>query len=172
MLTTVDWGGVLRALIVLIPAIAQGFATNGAKVFITGRRRELLDSVASESNGKIIAWVLVLSPPDGRIQGDVATKEGCVAAAAAISQRTNHVDVLVNNAGVLIPFRKKLRAHPNDRESGAWPNSSGCGPGAVGKYYRVSGCVSLTPARTFSRRMQVGRGRAADIQSMSVPCTL
>jgi hypothetical protein len=35
--------------------IAEGLAANGAKVYITGRRKEVLDKVASASNGTIIS---------------------------------------------------------------------------------------------------------------------
>lgn len=44
-------------------AIAEGFSSNGAKVFITGRRADVLNKAAKELNetatlgGKVIAYV-------------------------------------------------------------------------------------------------------------------
>src|SRR5581483_2822550 len=59
--------------------VADGFATAGASVLITGRDKELLSAQAHEF-----------------VVGDVATEEGCRALAEAIGP----VDVLVNNAGI------------------------------------------------------------------------
>ncbi|GFZ46770.1 hypothetical protein JCM24511_03990 [Saitozyma sp. JCM 24511] len=76
-------------------AIAEGFSSNGAKVFITGRRADVLDKAAKELNetatlgGEVIA-----------IQGDVATKDGCAKLVKDIGAKVDHIDVLVNNAGV------------------------------------------------------------------------
>ncbi|RMJ07801.1 hypothetical protein CDV36_012604 [Fusarium kuroshium] len=73
-------------------AITQGFSTNGAKVYITGRRFDVLEKTAKEFNeagGNVIP-----------IQSDVGTKDGCKALVDSISQKESHIDVLVNNAGV------------------------------------------------------------------------
>ena len=35
-----------------LPAIAAGFVTNGAKVYITGRREEVLQNTAKEINAE------------------------------------------------------------------------------------------------------------------------
>ncbi|KAL2677326.1 hypothetical protein Neosp_011095 [[Neocosmospora] mangrovei] len=73
-------------------AITQGFSTNGAKVYITGRRLDVLEKTAKELNeagGNVIP-----------VQSDVGTKDGCKALVESISQKESHIDVLVNNAGV------------------------------------------------------------------------
>ena len=59
--------------------IADGFATAGASVLVTGRDKEAL---AAQSHEFVV--------------GDVATEDGCRALAEAIGS----VDVLVNNAGI------------------------------------------------------------------------
>lgn len=88
--------------------MAHGFAANGAKVFITGRRAEVLASAAAEINAGTPGSVLP-------IQGDGSTKAGCAAVASAIAAQTDRVDVLINNAGILRDFRAP--ADPRDRES-------------------------------------------------------
>ncbi|KAJ4233028.1 hypothetical protein NW759_001811 [Fusarium solani] len=73
-------------------SITQGFSTNGAKVYITGRRLDVLEKTAKEFNeagGNVIP-----------VQSDVGTKDGCKALVESISQKESHIDVLVNNAGV------------------------------------------------------------------------
>ncbi|OAX44071.1 NAD(P)-binding protein [Rhizopogon vinicolor AM-OR11-026] len=58
--------------------IAQAFANNGAKVYITSRRREVLERTAKR-------WGSSLAHPQGRIE---------------VSKQENHIDLLVNNAGI------------------------------------------------------------------------
>ncbi len=79
-------------------SIAQGFATNGARVYITGRRMEVLEEAAKgimdgmtekEGNGIVIA-----------IQGDVSTKEGCKAMMQKITEKEDRV-----SGGLVYPVR-------------------------------------------------------------------
>ncbi|KAL8670686.1 MAG: hypothetical protein Q9168_004790 [Polycauliona sp. 1 TL-2023] len=71
--------------------ITQALATNGAKVYITGRREEALKSVVDQYNtgpGKIIA-------------GDISNKDEVKRLAEEIaSKETNGIHLLVNNAGI------------------------------------------------------------------------
>ncbi|MCJ1442398.1 MAG: hypothetical protein MMC23_002892 [Stictis urceolatum] len=73
--------------------IAEALAANGARVYITGRRQEKLDNVASKYNdkpGKIIA-----------LPGDVSKKESLKQMADELaSSEPNGIHLLVNNAGI------------------------------------------------------------------------
>ncbi|KAI5922760.1 hypothetical protein F4810DRAFT_711349 [Camillea tinctor] len=78
--------------------IAQTLAANGAKVYITGRRKEVLEKSArihgsaerlGSSGGSIVPLVM-----------DVTSKESIKAVVDEISSKETHINVLVNNAGV------------------------------------------------------------------------
>ncbi|KAJ5707808.1 hypothetical protein N7488_007609 [Penicillium malachiteum] len=76
-------------------AIAEAFATNGAKVYITGRREALLQKTSTELNAKATLGGSVTA-----IQGDVSTKDGCAQLIQQISSREDHIDVLINHDGL------------------------------------------------------------------------
>lgn len=65
-------------------AITSGFVQNGAKVYITGRRQQVLEEAAKEIGGDIIP-----------IRGDVGTKEGCKAIADALSAKETKVSIML-----------------------------------------------------------------------------
>ena len=50
----------------------------------------------------------------GSIVGDVATKDGCTQIADAIKAKEDKLDVLINCAGIIKPY--KQTAHPFDGE--------------------------------------------------------
>jgi NAD(P)-dependent dehydrogenase (short-subunit alcohol dehydrogenase family) len=72
--------------------IAAGFLANGAKVYISSRKAAVCDATAArlseESGGTCVS-----------IPADLATMAGVASLAAAIADREDHLDVLVNNAG-------------------------------------------------------------------------
>ncbi len=72
--------------------IAAGFLANGAKVYISSRKAEVCDATAArlsaDSGGTCVS-----------IPADLSTVAGVAALAAAIGDREDHLDVLVNNAG-------------------------------------------------------------------------
>lgn len=70
--------------------IAEGFLTQGAKVYISARKAAACDQAAAE----LSALGTCVSLP-----ADVSTVEGARALAAAVAQREQHLDILVNNAG-------------------------------------------------------------------------
>ncbi|KAE9579225.1 Rhamnolipids biosynthesis 3-oxoacyl-[acyl-carrier-protein] reductase [Colletotrichum fructicola] len=76
-------------------ALAEGFTQNGAKVYITGRRAEVLNRAAKEIEGTASEGGQVIPIP-----GDVGTKHGCAQLVEQIEQREKHIDVLINNAGL------------------------------------------------------------------------
>ncbi|CAK7211169.1 hypothetical protein SEUCBS140593_001078 [Sporothrix eucalyptigena] len=90
-------------------AIAEGFALNGARVYISGRRQEVLDKAAQQIGGDIHT-----------IQGDVQTEEGCKAIVAAIEAKEDHIDTLINNAGVNSPWRVTAKDHNNFNVMGVY----------------------------------------------------
>ncbi|OAP58476.1 hypothetical protein AYL99_07566 [Fonsecaea erecta] len=73
--------------------IAQTLQSNGAKVYITGRRQEALDAVVkqySKGPGSIHA-----------LPGDITKKEECIRLADEVAkQESNGIHLLVNNAGI------------------------------------------------------------------------
>ncbi|KAJ8519006.1 hypothetical protein ONZ45_g3993 [Pleurotus djamor] len=75
--------------------ISYGLAANGAKVYITGRRLEVLQKVAdgwSKQTGAIVA-----------LQMDATNKESILAARDAIESKEGRLHILVNNAGQVGP---------------------------------------------------------------------
>ncbi|KIJ54163.1 hypothetical protein M422DRAFT_153670 [Sphaerobolus stellatus SS14] len=78
--------------------IAKGLATNGAKVYITGRRKEVLEKVASEVNTmESVKGELV------PIQCDVTSKDSIQALVQTIENTDGKLHILVNNAGQVGP---------------------------------------------------------------------
>ncbi|RPD77403.1 NAD(P)-binding protein [Lentinus tigrinus ALCF2SS1-7] len=79
-------------------SIAQGLAANGAKVYITGRRKEPLEKAASafagqqDGDGAIIPLVM-----------DVTDRPSIAAARDTIASQEGKLHILVNNAGQVGP---------------------------------------------------------------------
>lgn len=76
--------------------IAQAFANNGARVYIAGRRQEVLENAVK-------TWGSSLAHPKGEmipVQCDVTSKESIQGLVQAVSKKDKHVDLLVNNAGI------------------------------------------------------------------------
>ncbi|KAK7056984.1 hypothetical protein VNI00_002702 [Paramarasmius palmivorus] len=75
--------------------IAKGLAANGAKVYITGRRAEVLQKVADET-----------SKEDGEIVPlpmDVTDKKSILEAKKVLQEKEGKLHILVNNAGQVGP---------------------------------------------------------------------
>ncbi|GJE89565.1 NAD(P)-dependent dehydrogenase [Phanerochaete sordida] len=76
--------------------IAQAFANNGARVYITGRRPGVLATAAE-------TWGAALAHPQGALVplvADITDKASIQALADEVLEREGRLDVLVNNAGV------------------------------------------------------------------------
>ncbi|KAL1753738.1 hypothetical protein FB107DRAFT_217146 [Schizophyllum commune] len=75
--------------------IAQGLAANGAKVYIGGRREDVVKKSAQDFKGKGELIPLLL---------DVTSKSSILCAKATIASTDGYLDVLVNNAGQSGPW--------------------------------------------------------------------
>ncbi|KAK0197854.1 hypothetical protein F5146DRAFT_1130768 [Armillaria mellea] len=77
--------------------IAKAFAANGAKVYITGRRLDVLEQAAASIRGVPGSVV--------PIQMDVTDEESVQAGVKQIEGVDDKLDILVNNAGIANPLR-------------------------------------------------------------------
>lgn len=77
--------------------IAEGFLAQGATVYISSRKADVCDAVASELGPKCIS-----------LPEDVSTVAGCKALASAFAGAESKLDILVNNAGAAwgMPFEE------------------------------------------------------------------
>ncbi|PLW67289.1 SDR family oxidoreductase [Pseudohalioglobus lutimaris] len=75
--------------------IAEGFIAQGATVYISSRKADVCDAVASE-----------LGPRCFSLPQDISTVAGCKALATAFADAEPRLDILVNNAGAAwaVPF--------------------------------------------------------------------
>jgi NAD(P)-dependent dehydrogenase (short-subunit alcohol dehydrogenase family) len=70
-------------------AIAQRFASEGAQVFITGRRQATLDSAVASIGARAVA-----------VQGDVTNDADLVRLFATIGEQAGKLDIVVTSSGV------------------------------------------------------------------------
>ncbi|KAJ7589195.1 short-chain dehydrogenase [Mycena floridula] len=88
--------------------IAKGFAANGAaKVYITGRRVDVLQKVSAESGGTLIPLPM-----------DVNDKESIARAVSFIEKNEGKLDILVNNAGSAGPISVLEEEMPSGKTYG------------------------------------------------------
>ena len=73
--------------------IAAGFLANGAKVYISSRKREACDATAKRLMGKFGGECISLP-------ADLSNIDGIDAAVKAFGEMEDNLDILVNNAGV------------------------------------------------------------------------
>ncbi|KAF5382504.1 hypothetical protein D9615_003068 [Tricholomella constricta] len=90
--------------------MATALESNGAIVYIVGRRRNLLEKAAEEHNryGNIIS-----------LECDVTNRDSLLAVADAVRIRHGYIDLLINNAGIA----RNLYAHPLPSPSPTQPSS-------------------------------------------------
>ncbi|SPO39562.1 related to NAD(P)H-dependent oxidoreductase [Pseudozyma flocculosa] len=94
---------------------ARTLSQAGAKVYIVGRRAEVLDKSAqlySEPNAPLVP-----------LPGDISKKAECLRLADEISKREGKLDILISNAGIVGPKNEGSntadptgQAHPEHRE--------------------------------------------------------
>lgn len=97
--------------------MAKALALNGAqKVYIIGRRKEVLDAAAKESpHGNIIPLV-----------GDVTSKENLESIVSLIDKEVGYINVLIANSGILGPQATSITPETSLEEfqSALWNQSS------------------------------------------------
>ncbi|MFU8875795.1 SDR family oxidoreductase [Micromonospora sp. SL4-19] len=89
--------------------IAQGFVRAGAKVIISSRKADVCETVAKELSA------------EGRceaIPADLSRDEGALGLAAAVRERTDRLDVLINNAGAT--WGAPLESYPESAFDKLW----------------------------------------------------
>jgi len=74
--------------------IAQGFAGAGARVLICSRKLEVVEAMAAQINANGVSGTVEA------FAGDVSTEAGIEAIVAEVSNRTDKLNILVNNAGI------------------------------------------------------------------------
>lgn len=89
--------------------IAEGFAVNGAKTYIAGRKAETLAETAKALAGKGDVTT---------IPADLSTEAGCRRLADEIASREQRLDVLVNNAGAT--WGASLEDYPDSAFDRCW----------------------------------------------------
>ncbi|KAL8912917.1 MAG: hypothetical protein Q9172_007397 [Xanthocarpia lactea] len=77
--------------------IAQALAANGAKVYITGRRMEVLENAAKTHSPGDAGDIIPIGPCD------VTSKEELAKLVKDISSKEKHINLLVANAGIAGP---------------------------------------------------------------------
>jgi NADP-dependent 3-hydroxy acid dehydrogenase YdfG len=90
--------------------ISQAFANNGARVYITGRRSDALQTA-----GK--TWGSSLNHPKGQIipiECDITSKSSIERLVKEVQQKEDHVDLLVNNAGISRGTSEVEKGHQDD----------------------------------------------------------
>src|SRR5512134_959022 len=86
-------------------ATARAFAREGAHVVLAGRRRDRLEALAAELDGRALPLVL-----------DVRDRAAVEAAVAGLAPPFDAVDVLVNNAGLALGLEPAHRASLDEWE--------------------------------------------------------
>jgi NAD(P)-dependent dehydrogenase (short-subunit alcohol dehydrogenase family) len=134
-------------------AVADRFVAEGAKVCITGRRRELLDkAVSAYPSGSAVAC-----------PGDVSKDEDTKQMTATALEFGGRIDILVNNAGIIVPggvtevdsanWRKGLEVNltgPFLLMKGVIPHMIEHGSGSVINISSLGGVRCLPNAATYA----------------------
>ncbi|OTB03710.1 hypothetical protein M426DRAFT_321415 [Hypoxylon sp. CI-4A] len=96
---------------------AQALSANGAKVYITGRRKEVLENAAkSHQPAKGKGQIIPIGPCD------VTSKEDLEKLVAEISKKEKYIHLLVCNAGISGPKAEPKDSEAEDLKEQLWNN--------------------------------------------------
>ncbi|KAI9887614.1 MAG: hypothetical protein M1823_000598 [Watsoniomyces obsoletus] len=96
----------------------QALAANGAKVYITGRRFEVLENAAKTHTPAEGGSIIPVGPCD------VTKKEDIQKLVDEISQKEKHVDLLINNAGISGPKADPAASDATELKKTLWENEN------------------------------------------------
>lgn len=96
---------------------AQALSANGAKVYITGRRKEVLENAAkSHQPAKGSGQIIPLGPCD------VTSKDDLEKLVQELGSREKYINILVCNAGISGPKAEPKPSEANDLKASLWNN--------------------------------------------------
>ncbi|EGO02249.1 hypothetical protein SERLA73DRAFT_133164 [Serpula lacrymans var. lacrymans S7.3] len=139
--------------------LAQAFANNGAKVYITSRRQDVLSHTAKQ-------WGSSLAHERGEIiplQCDITSKQSIQSLVSEISKKENHIDCLVNNAGISQGSSDTDKAEESAKELSqelfseditSWENVYRTN--VIGYYFLTAAFLPLLNAATKSHSQHTG----------------
>ncbi|KAH7914384.1 hypothetical protein BJ138DRAFT_1143913 [Hygrophoropsis aurantiaca] len=134
--------------------IAQAFANNGARVYITSRREDALAQSVKQ-------WGSSLQHPRGRLiplTCDVTSKDSIQALVQQIEKSETHLDLLVNNVGIsegasdtdkAEESAKDLSAELFNEDQGSWENVYRTN--VIGYFFLATAFLPLLHATTQRR---------------------
>ncbi|KAK1758009.1 hypothetical protein QBC47DRAFT_420868 [Echria macrotheca] len=97
---------------------AQALAANGAKVYITSRRIDVLETAAEAHSPDGPGRIIPIGPCD------VTSKEGLESLRADLSTKETHLDLLICNAGISGPKANPDSADANELRAQLWEKES------------------------------------------------
>lgn len=97
---------------------AQALSENGAKVYITGRRMEALETAAKEHQPSGSGSIIPIGPCD------VTKKDDLEKLVKQVQEKEKHLNLLFCNAGVSGPKAEPKHSDAKDLKSELWDNES------------------------------------------------
>jgi NAD(P)-dependent dehydrogenase (short-subunit alcohol dehydrogenase family) len=113
--------------------IVRGFHAAGAVVYVSSRTAEDCDTLVEELGERAVA-----------LPADASTVEGCRGLAAALTEHTDHLDVLVNNAGAT--WGADIEEYPDE----AWDKVLALN--LKGPFHLTVACLGLLRAAASAER--------------------
>ncbi|KAK7466099.1 hypothetical protein VKT23_004824 [Stygiomarasmius scandens] len=141
--------------------IARGLAANGAKVYITGRRENVLNETAQKNPGLI------------PLAMDITDKESISNAVEVIEKAEGRLDILVNNAGIVTAVSKFItdtsapehaNLGPSLFKSESWEDwATALGTNTIAPFFMTTGFSGLLEKGAKKR----GEGETSSVINVS-----